>query len=234
MQINLLRKRLRFTPTPKPNTIEVKSDIQEFTRKLRLIDFFHFENLDSCLETRKSVSDPLVKNKSNFQPTCNKNTFLDTNTDFINQQNLNDFSNYKTNLSKEDWQALKEFKNDEAIVTKEADQGGAVVIMDSVNCEQMIYKQLEDKNTYKKIDPSCDNKTMTANNALIKKYENSFLKQGADYLTNFQHENSNFYGLLKIHKSKVTSKGIKKQGSENISCFQSKDLKLRPIAAGHK
>ena len=79
-------------------------------------------------------------------------------------------------MHKEGWQALKELKNDESIVIKGADKGGAVVIMDSVHYEQMIYKQLEDKNTYKKVDPSCDNKTMRANNALIKKYENSFLK----------------------------------------------------------
>ena len=31
-QINLLRRRLKFTP--KPNTIELKSDIQEFTRTI--------------------------------------------------------------------------------------------------------------------------------------------------------------------------------------------------------
>ena len=75
---------------------------------------------------------------------------------------------------------------------------------------------------------------MRANNALIKKYENSFLKQEVDYLTNFQHESSNFYGLPKIHKSKIISKAIEEQGSEYISCFQPKDLKLRPIVAGDK
>ena len=57
--------------------------------------------------------------------------------------------------------------------------------MDSAHYEQMIYKQLEDRNTYKKVDPSCDNKTMRASNVLIKKYENSFLKQEVHYLTNF-------------------------------------------------
>ena len=41
-QINLLRRGLKFTPTPKPNTIELKSDIQEFTR---LIEFFQSETL---------------------------------------------------------------------------------------------------------------------------------------------------------------------------------------------
>ena len=59
-------------------------------------------------------------------------------------------SKNKKNLSKEDCQALKKMKNNESIVIKEADKGGAVVIMDSVYYEQIIYKQLEDKNTYKK------------------------------------------------------------------------------------
>ena len=85
-------------------------------------------------------------------------------------------------MSKDDWQALKELKNDESIVIKEADKEGAVVIMDSEHYEQMIYTQIEDKTTYKKVDPSCDNKIMRANKALIKKYENSFLKQEIDYL----------------------------------------------------
>ena len=43
-QINFLRRELKFTPTPKTDTIELKSDIQEFTRKLRLTEFFHSEN----------------------------------------------------------------------------------------------------------------------------------------------------------------------------------------------
>ena len=44
-QITLLRSGLKFTPTPKPNIIELKSDTQEFTRKLRLIEFFTLKTL---------------------------------------------------------------------------------------------------------------------------------------------------------------------------------------------
>ena len=106
-QINLLRSGLKFTPTPKPNNVELKSDIQEFTRKLRLIEFFHPENLDNFQGTRESVSGPLVKNKSNFYPPRNRNKFLDTTIDFINQQNLNNLRKNKNNLSKDDWQALR-------------------------------------------------------------------------------------------------------------------------------
>ena len=63
------------------------------------------------------------------------------------------------------------------------------------------------------MDPFCDNKTIRTNNALIKKCGNSFLKQESDYLTNFQHESSKFYGLSEIHKSKIISKAIEEQGS---------------------
>ena len=45
---------------------------------------------------------------------------------------------------------------------------------------------------------------------------------------------SNLSGLSKIHRSKIIFKTIKEQGSEYISCFQSKDLKLHPIVVGHK
>ena len=50
---------------------------------------------------------------------------------------------------------------------------------------------------------------MRANNALIKKYENSFLKQEVDNLTNFQHKSSNLYGVPKIHKSEIIPKRSK-------------------------
>ena len=64
---------------------------------------------------------------------------------------------------------MKELKNDESIATKEADKREAVVIMDSVHYECIIYKQIEDKNTYNKVDPSCDNKAMRENKALTNK-----------------------------------------------------------------
>ena len=117
-------------------------------------------------------------------------------------------------------------KNDESTVIKEADKGRAVVIMDSAHYEQVIYKQLEDKNTYnvtiKHLVTSCNNEAMRANNALIRNNKNSFLKQEVDYLTNFQHKSSNFCGLPKIHKSEIIHKAIEEQVSEYISCFKQK------------
>ena len=132
------------------NTIEIKSDIQKFTQKSELIKFLQ--------ETKESAFYSLVENKSNFYPWHNKSKFLDATIDFIIQQTLNNLSKFKTNLSKEDRQALKELKDDKTIV-KDVRKEGAVVIMVFVHYEQMIYKQLEDKNTYQKVDPSCHENT---------------------------------------------------------------------------
>ena len=75
-QINLLRRGLKFTPTSKSNTIELKSDIQEFTRKLRLSEYFHSENLGSSQETRESGSGPPPRNRSKFLDTIDFLTLL--------------------------------------------------------------------------------------------------------------------------------------------------------------
>ena len=40
MQVRVLSKGLKFTATPKRNTIEMEIDIHNFTRKLRLTEYF--------------------------------------------------------------------------------------------------------------------------------------------------------------------------------------------------
>ena len=43
-QVCVLSKGLKFTPSPRRNTIETEKDIHDFTRKLRLTEFFANEN----------------------------------------------------------------------------------------------------------------------------------------------------------------------------------------------
>ena len=77
------------------------------------------------------------------------------------------------------------------IVIKEVDNGGAAVIIDSVRCGQMVYKQRGDKNTYKK--------QWEQTMYLLRSVKSFFLEQEIDYLTNFQYESSNLYSLSQIH-----------------------------------
>ena len=67
---------------------------------------------------------------------------------------------------------------------------------------------------------------------LTQKYENILTKLKADYLTNFVASTSNFYGFPKIHESAFISEAIAKQNNEYVEVLESRDLKLRPIAAG--
>ena len=125
-----MRRGLKFSTTPKPNTIELKSDAQEFTRKLRL-------TLKSLIALKKQEKVFLV-------------LYLKTKGTFTHPVIETKFLTLPLILTiKEDWQALRELKNDKIIIIK-ANKGWTVDVMDSVHYEQRIYKQLEDKNTYKK------------------------------------------------------------------------------------
>ena len=59
-EITLLEKGMKFTPTPKQNTKELKDDLQEFGHKLQLLEHFN--------DQQQQLDALLVKNKSNFAP----------------------------------------------------------------------------------------------------------------------------------------------------------------------
>ena len=63
--VDVLRTGLKFTQTPLPNKIELKNDVQQFSRKLRLLGFFYKENE---LGEETSSDDSIIKNKISVQP----------------------------------------------------------------------------------------------------------------------------------------------------------------------
>ena len=67
--VSVLHRGLKFTPNPLPNKIELKNDVQQFSRKLRLLEFFYKENES---EEEKSFDDSIIKNKSAFNPLRNR------------------------------------------------------------------------------------------------------------------------------------------------------------------
>lgn len=46
-EIKLLSKGLKYTPTPRMNNEQLKTDIKEYTRKLRLKEYFYEDDDDS-------------------------------------------------------------------------------------------------------------------------------------------------------------------------------------------
>ena len=80
---NILLRRLKFTPTPERNNIELKSNIQNqnYTHRLRLAEFFQNK------EATDSEENPFKK-QSTFTPPRNRDRDLDHQIDVLNKLNL--------------------------------------------------------------------------------------------------------------------------------------------------
>ena len=237
-EIQLLSKGLKFTPTPKPNVTELESDITEFTRKLRLSEFFGSQDdNDSQTESDSDNSqdeDPsLVRNKSKFHPPHNRDKILESYIDYIQGQPLNS-KNAKNNMRSDENAALQSLQNDNSIIIKEADKGGAVVIMDTDYYKSKIEVMLSDTEAYKQVTNSCNTEARSKVNSFAIKHLalDNITEKEEEFLTDFECVTSNFYGLPKIHKSKEIAEAIKSQQSEYIEVLRPTDLTFRPIVGG--
>ena len=101
----------------------MEKDIHHFTRKLILTEYFANENDITFNEETQT----LVKNEGAFQPPRNRNKTLDIVVDHLNNQNFNNAATKnKSNISKNEWEAIKSLKENDSVVIKEADKGGTV------------------------------------------------------------------------------------------------------------
>ena len=132
---------MKFTPTPERNESELRDDLQEFGKKLRLLKHFH---------GRQQISDSsLVKNKSNFVPPQVSDRLLTLFLESLtNISKTGSKPKNKSNISSSEKLALKNLSEDKSIVIKEADKGGATVIMDRTYYQNKIFQLLPDTETY--------------------------------------------------------------------------------------
>ena len=135
-------KGLKFTPTPQhDNTEELRKDLSEFHRRLRLQEYF--------LNSEKSTNPSIVKNKSNFQPPKGRNDklemFINVNESFVKNAEKRSI-NHNINLKERN--ALKSLQNDTDIIVKEADKGSGIVIMNKTYYKSKILEMLNDKEFY--------------------------------------------------------------------------------------
>ncbi|CAG2245824.1 unnamed protein product [Mytilus edulis] len=221
-QIDLLIKGFKFTPTPTPNTTILKSDIQQFSRRLRLREYFGNGKFDDG---------SLVRNKSTFTPNTGRDEYLDSFIDTISKLPIN-YHNTKQNLSRREKKSLEELKNNPSIILKEADKGGGIVIMDKTFYREKVLEQLNDNEYYTKLRKNNDKSTIRKIKRLVKEYSESFTANEIAYLCDFTPKEANFYGLPKIHKSNTIQTAVKHQNKKYIESPNPSDLKLRPIVAG--
>lgn len=223
--IEILEKGLKFTPTPKcKNYNEIKDDISEFCRRLRLAEKF----LDNDEE-----DESLVRNKSNYCPAKGRNQSLDTFCDYISNFPIQvQRKQCKSNFSNLQWEELQNLRSNTNLVIKEADKGSAVVIMNLDYYTDLILSMLNNNTYYETVSNYNKNRIMNKLTVLLHLYRKSLTEKELDYLTNFNSKTSNFYGLPKVHKSKIINDECKNATSSYVQIVKPNDLKLRPIVAG--
>ena len=131
---------MKFTPTPEKNTKELKDDLQEFGRKLQLLEHFN--------DHQQQPDASPVKNKSNFVPPLTNDKHLQMILENIS--NLHEEGTHQTkksNVNCLERKALESLKNNEHIIIKQADKGGGTIIMDKQYYKERILEMLSDRVT---------------------------------------------------------------------------------------
>ena len=147
-------KGLKFTPTPdKSEKHTYIQDIDKFIAKLRVSEHFHGTSFSD---------ESLVSNTSTFVPPRNQNHNLEMFIQNIKNIPLSCPKKFnKFNITLLERKAISSLQENSEIVIKEADKGGAVVIMNSSFYKSLCEETLHDANYYQPLnnDPSSEMKT---------------------------------------------------------------------------
>uniref|UniRef100_A0A8C5M571 Reverse transcriptase domain-containing protein n=1 Tax=Leptobrachium leishanense TaxID=445787 RepID=A0A8C5M571_9ANUR len=196
VEVWLLSKGLSFIPSSKPNDFQWNIELFRFGRTLRLNDFFKNDTPTEAI--------PMFRRKSRFDPLPNQSTiktFLHQVKMEVNQTIKNHKSKH-SNVSKLVREAIRKLSNDPSIVIRQADKGGAIVILNYSQYAQEMHSQLMDRTTYTPLpkDPTAD---------IVSKFERS-LRRGLlavyidedlfQYLLKPYPRTPVIYGIPKIHK----------------------------------
>ena len=127
-EVKLISKGLSFCPTPqKIDLIELKADLEDFSRRFRLKEYF------DSRESSNYVSDPNpFKKKNSWTPNKDRDLGLELFIQLLKGDILNTKpSKIADNLSKHEREALQKLIAGTDIVIKPADEGKAVVVLDT-------------------------------------------------------------------------------------------------------
>lgn len=203
-QLKLLKKGLSFIPTTQVNNFmkkQLKSDLQIYHRRLLLTTFFEYRPQKEIIPfVPKSPWTPKLSQVPNsIRKIIRANNYALTRLRWSRERT--------SNVSYEDKQALKQLRDNTAIVIKPADKGSAVVIMDR---EQYIWeaeRQLRNTDHYVKLDKFIYTDTIPmVKNILSSLKEGGFINRKQEtYLIGSENPRPRrFYLLPKIHKAPET------------------------------
>ena len=214
-EISVLELGLTFIPSQKNfNKINVASDVFAFIRRLKLREYFFSKDVDESSNSSNADDDEdrdytkwTYKNpgwypdevRNNRSPNLQK--FISDIQEDIRHSLSNNNTKYWNNLSNDQRQALQSLINDQTIIVKPADKGGAIVVMNRNDYEKACTETLQNNEFYEELakDPSSQYRKEVDDIAQVLKDKN--------YINNFEQSKllegkriPTFYGLPKVHK----------------------------------
>ena len=233
-EISALSKTLKFCPTPPKTELSlIMDDVDEFIRKVKLRVYF-MDDEEGDPSTDHEINKALrrkFKIKSKWVPPVHDEAIRSfrsaVKTDILDHKQK---KRYKNNLTLAERKALQGLKANKDIIIKNADKGGAVVVMNTKDYIKEAERQLNDENFYVKIPRDLT----TDHEEQVRTYVNNLETQGhisdklSETLTKFQARTARFYLLPKIHKKGIPGRPIISGNNcptERISSFVDEILK---------
>ena len=159
---------------------------------------------------------------------------LDVFDDFLTKFPIEEFKRplNKSNISRNERKALHELRRNKDIVIKQTDKGGAVVIMDGQYYSEKVTEILKNEEICFSLTENIDDKVTQKVKNLTQLYDTKLTEKGIRYLADFDYRTSNFYGLPKVHKSRLIITETLSTKSKLKEVNRPHDLTFRPIVGG--
>lgn len=216
--IKLLDRGLTFIPTNKFTPVQpLCYHFAQLSRRLKLADYF----LDSETQSNRNDFDRLFIPPSNWTPKPSSisdetHSTIKEIENGINTATANaikmggkqmlPLKGVKNNLSRAERDALQSLKQDQEIIIKPADKGGAVVVMNKTLYKQEGLRQLNNAFYYRKLDyPVFPGNVSKINRILHRIFNKDLISaKQLSYLraTDFDKQRY-FYLLPKVHKDRT-------------------------------
>ena len=199
---------------------------------------WHFRN-----EPSGNVSErPAFSHKSSWKPPLGH-----PNLEFFSSQVENELFEITkeptrySNLSQEEWRAIRTLADDRSIVIKKADKGSCIVVWDRADYLRGAEKQLSDKNVYQEFHFKLSNLVDTSNSFFRGLKTKGFIaEKELNYFT-FDYKKAcnlgKMYLLLKIYKRLSGVPGrpvISNCGMPTEKVFEFLDYQLKPVMQNGK
>ena len=199
---SVLKKGLKFVPTPTSlNRSELMADNRKFARRMRLKEYFADE------EASPNTTGNKFK-RSTWTPEFGREKTLDNYLLAVEKSLSNmEKQKVKSNLSSDERDAIQSLRTNDRIVIFPADKGGAVVVQNRSNYEDMAKEHLsstsaEEECVYQQLSSDCtDDIAKVVNHAIDETYLSGVIDEDtATYLKVKNPKAGNLYFLPKIHK----------------------------------